>query len=680
MKKSLIIAMTALTLFSCREKEYVSELKTPSIDEFDYKVEEFSDKGILRYRVPDIEALTTAQKELLYYLTEAALQGRDILFDQNCKYNLPIRRALEAVYTNTADKSTENFKALELYLKEVWVSNGIHHHYSGDKFTPSFTKEYFVEEVKKAPAQLLKLKEGQDVDAFLAEIVPVIFDPTIYKKRTNQASGVDLITTSAGNYYGEGVTQKEAEDFYNKMKDPNDKEPVMYGLNSKLIKKDGVLYEDVYKIGGLYSPALEKVVYWLEKAASVAENDAQKAVINKMIEFNKSGNLKDFDAYAILWVNDTASQIDFINGFTETYGDPLGMKGSWEALVNFKNIGATKRTEIISANAQWFEQNSPAEDRFKKENVKGITAKVITAAILAGDCYPTTPIGINLPNSNWIRAEHGSKSVTIDNITEAYGEAAKGNGFAEEFYWSAEEVALVDKYGQMTSSLHTDLHECLGHASGKLLPGVDPDALKAYGSTIEEARADLFALYFMGDNKMVELGLLPDTNAYKAEYYTYLTNGLLTQLTRIVPGDNIEEAHMRNRQLIAKWVLEKSKDDRAVEVVVRDGETFVKVNDYKKVQQHIGELLALIQKIKSTGDYKAAHDLVENYGVKVDKAINQQIRDRYAKLNIKPYKGFVNPVYTPVYDKNGKFIDIKIDYTEGFAQQHLRYSKDYSNL
>lgn len=680
MKKSLIIAMTALTLFSCREKEYVSELKTPSIDEFDYKVEEFSDKGILRYRVPDIEALTTAQKELLYYLTEAALQGRDILFDQNCKYNLPIRRALEAVYTNTADKSTENFKALELYLKDVWVSNGIHHHYSGDKFTPSFTKEYFVEEVKKVPAQLLKLKEGQDVDAFLAEIVPVIFDPTIYKKRTNQASGVDLITTSAGNYYGEGVTQKEAEDFYNKMKDPNDKEPVMYGLNSKLIKKDGVLYEDVYKIGGLYSPALEKVVYWLEKAAAVAENDAQKAVINKMIEFNKSGNLKDFDAYAILWVNDTASQIDFINGFTETYGDPLGMKGSWEALVNFKNIGATKRTEIISANAQWFEQNSPAEDRFKKENVKGITAKVITAAILAGDCYPTTPIGINLPNSNWIRAEHGSKSVTIDNITEAYGEAAKGNGFAEEFYWSAEEVALVDKYGQMTSSLHTDLHECLGHASGKLLPGVDPDALKAYGSTIEEARADLFALYFMGDNKMVELGLLPDTNAYKAEYYTYLTNGLLTQLTRIVPGDNIEEAHMRNRQLIAKWVLEKSKDDRAVEVVVRDGENFVKVNDYKKVQQHIGELLALIQKIKSTGDYKAAHDLVENYGVKVDKAINQQIRDRYAKLNIKPYKGFVNPVYTPVYDKNGKFIDIKIDYTEGFAQQHLRYSKDYSNL
>ncbi len=680
MKKSLIIAMTALTLFSCREKEYVSELKTPSIDEFDYKVEEFSDKGILRYRVPDIEALTTTQKELLYYLTEAALQGRDILFDQNCKYNLPIRRALEAVYTNTADKSTENFKALELYLKDVWVSNGIHHHYSGDKFTPSFTKEYFVEEVKKVPAQLLKLKEGQDVDAFLAEIVPVIFDPTIYKKRTNQASGVDLITTSAGNYYGEGVTQKEAEDFYDKMKDPNDKEPVMYGLNSKLIKKDGVLYEDVYKIGGLYSPALEKVVYWLEKAAAVAENDAQKAVINKMIEFNKSGNLKDFDAYAILWVNDTASQIDFINGFTETYGDPLGMKGSWEALVNFKNIGATKRTEIISANAQWFEQNSPAEDRFKKENVKGITAKVITAAILAGDCYPTTPIGINLPNSNWIRAEHGSKSVTIDNITEAYGEAAKGNGFAEEFYWSAEEVALVDKYGQMTSSLHTDLHECLGHASGKLLPGVDPDALKAYGSTIEEARADLFALYFMGDNKMVELGLLPDTNAYKAEYYTYLTNGLLTQLTRIVPGDNIEEAHMRNRQLIAKWVLEKSKDDRAVEVVVRDGENFVKVNDYKKVQQHIGELLALIQKIKSTGDYKAAHDLVENYGVKVDKAINQQIRDRYAKLNIKPYKGFVNPVYTPVYDKNGKFIDIKIDYTEGFAQQHLRYSKDYSNL
>lgn len=680
MKKSFIVAMTALTLFSCGEKAFKSDLKTPSVEEFDYTVEEFSDKAILRYRVPDIEVLTTAQKELLYYLTEAALQGRDIIFDQNCIHNLPIRRALEAIYTNTADRTSDNFRGLELYLKEVWVSNGIHHHYSGDKFTPTFAQDYFIAEVKKVPVELLKLREGQDIDGLLAEIVPVIFDPSIYKKRTNQASGVDLITTSAGNYYGEGVTQKEAEDFYNKMKDPNDKEPVMYGLNSKLIEKDGFLSEDVYKIGGLYSSALEKVVYWLEKAAAVAENDAQKAAINKMIEFNKSGNLKDFDAYAILWVNDTASQIDFINGFTETYGDPLGMKGSWEAMVNFKNIGATKRTEIISANAQWFEQHSPAEDRFKKENVKGITAKVITAAILAGDCYPTTPIGINLPNSNWIRAAHGSKSVTIDNITEAYGEAAKGNGFAEEFYWSSEEVALVEKYGQITSSLHTDLHECLGHASGKLLPGVDPDALKAYGSTIEEARADLFALYFMGDNKVVELGLLPDTNAYKAEYYTYFTNGLLTQLTRIVPGDNIEESHMRNRQLIAKWVLEKSKDDRAIEIVVRDGENFVKINDYKKVQLHIGELLALIQQIKSTGNYSAAHDLVENYAVKVDRAINQQIRDRYAKLNIKPYKGFVNPVYTPVYDKNGKFIDLKIDYTEGYAEQHLRYSKDYSHL
>ena len=681
MKKSFFVIMAAFTLFSCGEKAYVSDLKTPSIDEFDYKVEEFADMGILRYRVPDIESLSTAQKELLYYLTEAALQGRDILYDQNCKWNLPIRRALEAVYTNTKDRTSDNFKGLELYLKEVWVSNGIHHHYSGDKFTPHFEQSYFVDEVSKVPAEALRLQNGQTVDGLLADILPVIFDPKLYAKKTNQASGVDLIATSAGNYYDGGITQKEAEEFYAKMKDTTDRQPVMYGLNSKLVKRDGVVSEEVYRIGGLYSTALEKVVYWLQKAAAVAENDAQKAAIDKLIQFYKSGSLKDFDAYSILWVNDTASQIDVVNGFIESYGDPLGMKASWESLVNLKNMEATKRTEIISANAQWFERNSPAEDRFKKDNVKGITAKVITAAILAGDCYPTTPIGINLPNSNWIRAEHGSKSVTIENLTEAYSQVAKGNGFAEEFYWSPAEVELVNKYSNLTSNLHTDLHECLGHASGKLLPGVDPDALKAYGSTIEEGRADLFALYFMGDRKMVELSLLPDTNAYKAEYYTYLTNGLLTQLTRIVPGNNIEEAHMRNRQMIARWVLEKSKDDKAVEMVERDGgKMFVKVNDYKKIKQHFGELLALVQLIKSTGDYRAAHDLVENYGVRVDRAINQQIRDRYAQLNIKPYKGFVNPVYTPVYDKHGKFVDIKIDYTEGFAEQHLRYSRDYSNL
>ena len=683
MKKPLIIAMTALTMFACGPKasDYKSDLKTPTIEEFDYNVEEFADLSILRYRVPDIEALSTAQKELLYYLTEAALQGRDILYDQNCKYNLPIRRAMEAIYTNATDKSSEEFKGLELYLKEIWVSNGIHHHYSGDKFVPQFSQEYFAEELKKVDIAYLKLAEGQTIEAFIEEISPVIFNPKLYAKRTNQASGADLVQTSACNYYDGGITQAEAEAFYNNIKDTTDKSPVMYGLNSKLVKKaDGSIVEDTYKVGGLYSAALEKVVYWLEKAEKVAENDAQRNAIAKLIEFNKSGSLQDFDAYSILWVQDTASQIDFVNGFIESYTDPLGMKASWESIVNFKNLGATKRTEIISANADWFERNAPSDERFKKEHVKGISAKVITAAILAGDCYPTTPIGINLPNSNWIRAEHGSKSVTIENLTEAYNQVAKGNGFGEEFYADPEVIALVEKYSDMTGNLHTDLHECLGHASGKLLPGVDPDALKAYGSTIEEARADLFALYFMGDNKMIELGLLPDTNAFKAEYYTYMANGLMTQLTRIIPGNDIEEAHMRNRQLIARWVLAQSKDDRAVEIVEENGKHYVRVNDYHKIQQRFGELLSLIQTIKSTGDYKGAHDLVENYGVKVDKKFNQEVRERYARLNIKPYKGFVNPIYTPVYDENGKFIDLKIDYTEGYAEQHLRYSKDYSHL
>ncbi|MDR0830656.1 MAG: dipeptidyl peptidase 3 [Prevotellaceae bacterium] len=675
MKKTLIITMAAITLFSCAEKP----LKTPSIEEFNYKVEEFADLGILRYRVPDIEQLTTQQKELLYYLTEAALQGRDILYDQNGKYNLAIRRTLEAIYTTAADKSSEDFKALELYLKEVWVSNGIYHHYSGDKFTPHFSQSYFENAVKKVPVENLKLKGNQTVDALLAEITPIIFDPNFLTKKTNQAANEDLVLTSAGNYY-DGVTQAEAEAFYAKIKDTTDLQPISYGLNSKLVKVNGEIKEDIYKVGGLYSASLEKVVYWLEKAAKVAENDAQKAAIEKLIEFNKTGDLKTFDTYAILWVKDLNSQIDFINGFTESYGDPLGMKASWESIVNFKNIEATKRTEIISNNAQWFEQNSPIDNQFRKEEVKGVSAKVITAAILAGDCYPTTPIGVNLPNSNWIRAAHGSKSVTIDNIVEAYDEAAKGNGFSKEFYWSDAEIALVEKYGTLTSNLHTDMHECLGHASGKLLAGVDPDALKAYGSTIEEGRADLFALYFLGDKKMVELGLLPDNEAFKAEYYSYFANGLLTQLTRIVPGNNIEEAHMRNRQLIANWVLEKSKDDRAVEIKVRDNEHFVVVNDYELLRTHIGELLALIQKIKSTGDFAAAQNLVENYGVKVDKAINEEIRDRYKELNIRPYKGFVNPIYTPIFDKKGKFLDLKIDYTEGYAEQHLRYSRDYSSL
>ena len=681
MKKILFFAMTTICLCSCSNKKNTddSTVRTPEIADFNYKVDAFADLEILRYRVPEIEKLTAKQKELLYYLNEAALQGRDILFDQNGKYNLCIRRALEAVYINfNGDKSTDNFKAFEVYLKRVWVSNGIHHHYGNHKFVPEFTKDFFIEEIKKLPDAAFE-KIGLNADELVATIVPVIFDPTVAQTRLNQAIGYDLIKTSASNYY-ENVTQKEAETFYNKLKNPKDETPISYGLNSKLVKENGKFYEKTYKIGGLYSAAIEKIVYWLEKAATVAENEQQKLVIETLIDYYKSGDLVKFDEYSILWVSDTASHIDFINGFIETYGDPLGMKASWEANVNFKNVEATKRTEIISRNAQWFEENSPTDKQFKKETIKGITAKVINVSIISGDSYPTTPIGINLPNSNWIRAMHGSKSVTIENITEAYDMASQGNGFGEEFAWSSVELDLLNKYKFQTDNLHTDLHECLGHGSGKLLPGVNQDALQAYGSTIEETRADLFGLYFIADPKMVELGLLPNNEAFKAEYYSFFMNGLLTQQTRIELGKNIEESHMRNRQLIARWVLEKSAADKAIELKQRDGKTFVVINDYTKVQQHLGELLKEIQRIKSTGDYAAARNIVENYAVKLDPVLHKEIIERYAKLNIAPYKGFVNPVYTPVFDTDNKFIDLKIDYTENFVEQHLRYARDYSNL
>ena len=678
MKKTVLMMATILSFAACGR---APQPETPAVEEFNYVVDRFADMGILRYRVPDLEKLTLKQQEMLYYLTEAALQGRDIMFDQNCKYNLLVRQTLEAIYTDeNQDRESADFKALETYLKRVWVSNGIHHHYAGDKFTPEFSQTFFDAAVRALPAEKLPKNAGS-VDELLSTLDRVIFDPTYLAKRTNQAAGVDLIETSACNYY-DGVTQAEAEDFYGKMKDPNDAEPISYGLNSKLVKRDSVVQEDVYKVGGLYTEAIEKIVYWLEKAKNVAENDAQRAVIEKLIEYYNTGNLRTFDEYAILWVGDTASQIDFVNGFTETYGDPLGMKASWESIVNFKNLEATKRTETISNNAQWFEDHSPIAPEFKKEKVKGVSAKVITAAILAGDCYPTTPIGINLPNANWIRAAHGSKSVTIENITEAYDESARGNGFAEEFAWSDREVQMMATYKNQTDNLHTDLHECLGHGSGKLLPGVDPDALKAYGSTIEEARADLFGLYFMADPKIVELGLLPNDSAYEAQYYSYFMNGLMTQLTRIEPGKNIEEAHMRNRQLIANWVYQKSQadGDGAVEIRERDGKHFVVINDYKLVQKHLGELLAEIQRIKSTGDYAAAQAIVENYAVKVDLDIHKEILERYAKLNIAPYKGFVNPVYKADFDKNGNFRGLQVDYTEGYAEQHLRYSKEYGNL
>lgn len=653
---------------------------TAEAEKIDYTVEQFADLQILRYRVPGFEDLSLKQKELVYYLTEAALQGRDILFDQNGKYNLTIRRMLEAVYTGyKGDKNTPDFKAMEVYLKRVWFSNGIHHHYGSEKFVPGFTPEFFRQAVQSVDAATLPLAEGQTVEQLCEEVFPVIFDPTVMPKRVNQAAGEDLVLTSACNYY-DGVTQQEAEDFYNALKNPQDETPVSYGLNSRLVKEDGKIQEKVWKVGGLYGQALEKIVYWLKKAEGVAETPEQKAVIAKLMEFYETGDLKTFDEYAILWVKDLNSRIDFVNGLTESYGDPLGMKASWESLVNFKDLEATQRTELISGNAQWFEDHSPVDGQFKKEKVKGVSAKVITAAILAGDLYPATAIGINLPNANWIRSHHGSKSVTIGNITDAYNKAAHGNGFNEEFVYSDAELQLIDKYADVTDELHTDLHECLGHGSGKLLPGVDPDALKAYGSTIEEARADLFGLYYVADPKLVELGLTPSADAYKAQYYTYLMNGLMTQLVRIEPGNNVEEAHMRNRQLIARWVYEKGAAEKVVELVKKDGKTYVVINDYEKVRDLFGRLLAEIQRIKSTGDYAGAHDLVEAYAVKVDPALHAEVLERYKKLNLAPYKGFVNPKYEVVTDADGTITDVTVTYDEGYAEQMLRYSKDYSTL
>ncbi|MFZ4724549.1 MAG: dipeptidyl-peptidase 3 family protein, partial [Paludibacter sp.] len=674
MKKITLICMTGLLMACGTEKS-----TTPKIEDFKYSVDKFADIEILRYRVPDFEKLSLKQKEMIYYLTQAALEGRDILYDQNNKFNLSIRRTLEAVYQNyKGDRNSIEFQHLTTYLKRVWMGNGIHHHYSEDKFTPEFSEKFFEDAVMSLEPISLKniLESGETVDNLIAKLKPVIFDSNIYPKRTNQAEGVDLIKTSANNYYGDNITQAEVEAFYAKMKNPNDSTPVSYGLNSKLVKENGQLVEKIYKVGGLYSGAIVRIIGWLEKAALVAENDKQKDVILTLIEFYKTGDLKTYDNYSIKWVEDLASQIDFVNGFTETYGDPLGMKASWESLVNFKNIEATKRTETISSNAQWFEDHSPIDPKFKKEKVKGVSAKVITAAILAGDCYPATPIGINLPNSNWIRHEYGSKSVTIENITEAYDQASLGNGFAEEFMWSDVERRRAKDFASITNNLHTDLHECLGHGSGKLLPGVDPDALKAYGSTIEEARADLFGLYYMGDSKIVELGLLPDKEAYKAEYYQFIMNGLMTQLTRIQPGKNIEEAHMRNRQLIASWVFEKGKAEKVIEMIKRNGETYVVINNYEKVRTLFGQLLAEIQRIKSTGDFEGGKKLVESYGVKVQSNLHAEVLERYKKLNLAPYRGFINPVYSLVKNGKGEITDVNVSYTENYVEQHLRYSKE----
>jgi len=648
--------------------------------DFNYNVDRFADIEVLRYQVPGFDELSLNQKKLVYYLTEAAQQGRDILTDQNGKYNLQIRQLVEAVYTNfKGDRSSADFKGLELYLKQIWFGNGIHHHYSQDKFVPQFTQAFFDAQVKALPKDKLPLCKGQTLDQMLTVLDRVIFDPTYMAKRVNQADGEDLIVTSANNLY-EGVTQAEVEAYFDALKDPNDATPISYGLNTKVVKENGKVVEKPYKVGGLYSRAIVNIVYWLQKAAEVAENDAQRAHIEKLIEFYETGDLKTFDDYSILWAEDTKSDIDFINAFIESYGDPLGMTANWESIVNFRNNEASRRTSIISGNAQWFEDNSPVDPRFKKKNVKGVSAKVITAAILAGDSYPSTPIGINLPNSNWIRAAHGSKSVTLENITDAYDEASKGSGMNEEFAYSNVEVEMMKKHLTLADKLHTDLHECLGHASGQLLPGVDPDALKAYGATLEEGRADLFALYYLGDPKLVELGIFDDPNAYQAEYYKYIMNGLLTQLTRIEPGKNIEESHMRNRKFISEWCLEKGKKDKVIQIVKRNGKTYVKINDYKKLRNLFGQLLKEVQRIKSEGDFEAGRKLVETYGVKVDPKIHKEILKRYEALNIAPYKGFVNPVYKPVYDNNGNITDVKVTYGENYIDQMLRYSRDYSPL
>lgn len=641
-------------------------------NKFNYVVDRFADIEVLRYKVPGFKNLSTRQKGLIYYLTEAAIAGRDILWDQNGKYNLSIRQLIENVYTHfTGNKESRQYKALEKYLKLIWFGNGIHHHYSMDKFVPEFDETFLRYEVTKLPES----KQPSNID----ELCKVIFDPKVAAKRVNQAEGEDLITTSACNLY-EGVTQQQVEDYYNALKDTTDLTPISYGLNTRVTMIDGKVTEQVYRVGGLYSDAIVRIVDNLTKAREYAENEKQVVVIDKLISYYKSGDLSMFDDYSIEWVEDTNSQVDFINGFIESYGDPLGMTGAWESIVNFKNIEASQRTEAMSENAQWFEDHSPVDPRFRKEEVKGVTAKVITAAILAGDAYPATPIGINLPNANWIRAAHGSKSVTIENITQAYDEASHGSGFNEEFVIDESTRQLMDKYLFITDNLHTDLHECLGHGSGKLLPGVDPDALKAHGSTLEETRADLFALYYLADPKLLELGLLDNPEAYKAEYYKYILNGMMTQLMRIEPGKDVEEAHMRNRKLISEWAYEHGRSENVIEMVTIEGKTFIKINDYDRLRELFGELLEEIQRIKSEGDYVAGRDLVEKYAVKVDIKLHNEVLERYSHLNIAPYKGFVNPVYTPIFDAEGNIADVMIDYSEDYVSQMLRYSRDYSPL
>lgn len=644
---------------------------------FEWQVDQFDDISILRYQVSDFEKLSLDQKMLIYYMSEAAIHGRDIMFDQNFKYNLAIRRTLETIHTNyQGDRTEQEFKHLEEYLKKVWFANGIHHHYSTDKFTPKFSQQYFEAAVASIDSDLFPQDFGS-TEALMQIITPVIFDPTLYAKRVDQRSGVDMIEASACNYY-EGVTQKEAESFYAAMVDPNDKTPISYGLNSKLVKQNGEIYERVWKIGGMYSAALENIASEIRKGLDHA-TPTQRPMLEKLVQCYEQGDLKDFDDFNIMWATNTIDTVDFVTYFTEVYGDPLGFKASWEAMINFKNLEATKRTEAISDAAQWFEDHSPIDDRFKKEEVKGVSAKVITAAMLGGDCYPATPIGINLPNADWIRRDHGSKSVTIENITEAYSKASEGNGFSEEFVLKAQTRERNKKYSSLASNLHVDLHECLGHGSGKLAEGVSGSELQNYGSTLEEARADLFALYYIYDQKLVDLGVMPSLEVGECEYDNYIMNGMMTQLTRIKLGDKVEQAHMRNRQLIARWCYEAGKADNIIEIVTDNNKTYVVINDYTALRGLFGELLKEVQRIKSEGDFEAGKALVESYAVEIDPALHAEVLDRFNALNIRPYSGFINPIYTPIV-KDGEIIDIEVRYDEGYVDQMLRYGRDYSVL
>jgi dipeptidyl-peptidase-3 len=653
--------------------------KTEESEDFKFLVEQFADIKIMRYQVPGFEELSLRQKELIYYLSQAAASGRDIIFTQNGKYNLAIRRMLENIYlTYNGKKECADWLAFEVYLKRVWFSNGIHHHYASDKFLPGISEAYFNELVKNSDQSKFPVKAGQTVGQLVTELTPVMFDPVILPKKVNLDSNDDLVLTSAVNFY-EGVSEAEAEAFYKNIEQIDPEHPLSFGLNSNLVKENGKVVEKIWKIGGGYSDAIREIVFWLEKAVTVAENPEQKAALVKLVEYYKTGDLKTWDEYNVLWVEDLKSDIDVVNGFIESYEDPLGRKGTWESVVNFKDKEATKRAEIISGNAQWFEDNSPVDSRFKKKQVKGVTAKVIVVAQLAGDCYPSTPIGINLPNPDWIRKEHGSKSVTIENITYAYDQAAIGNGMLEEFVLTEEERELSKKYNSLAGNVHTDLHECLGHGSGQLLPGTSSEALRNYQSTLEEARADLFALYYMMDPKMIELKILPSPDAAKAEYNSYIRNGLITQLTRVSPGKNIEESHMRNRQLIAQWCFEQGAACNVIEYIKQDGKTYIKINDYTKLRGLFGALLAEIQRIKSEGDYDAGKALVETYGVKIDNTLHEEILARFKKLNVAPYGGFLNPVFSLV-EENGIITDVKVEYPMDYSGQMLYYSDNYSFL